>query len=389
MRLDHIRLVARRELSDLRRDRSAWRAMLLQPLLLAAALTPVVFAVEVGREERSTRRYSAVVEGEPALVERARHHLEASGLRVRDAQDATLTVAGEDAHVGVLLERGEDGEPLRVVVEQRVASEPSRRATAVALRAVEEFRLSLVRDALLSAGADPDAARPFEIEIQDVTSASPEAARLTVAAALPSLIAIQLFSLVSLAQQRLGSAKDRRVLEPLLVLPLARSSILVGAAVAAVVTGLLGSAVVLLPVAGLLVAGVGALSTSLAAPLSVLAALALEVALLSSVFAAAGLYVGARSASGANSNTVSAVVQTALIMVLTASVFVAEADVTIALAAAPVIGALVVAREGAADGLVLLHVGASVLSHLGLAVLLLRAAGRRLGDRRSVLRPSG
>ncbi|MFP5327965.1 MAG: ABC transporter permease subunit [Acidimicrobiia bacterium] len=389
MRLDHVRLVARRELSDLRRDRSAWRAMLLQPLLLAAALTPVVFAVEVGREERSTRRYSAVVEGEPALVERARHHLEASGLRVRDAQDATLTVAGEDAHVGVLLERGEDGEPLRVVVEQRVASEPSRRATAVALRAVEEFRLSLVRDALLSAGADPDAARPFEIEIQDVTSASPEATRLTVAAALPSLIAIQLFSLVSLAQQRLGSAKDRRVLEPLLVLPLARSSILAGAAVAAVVTGLLGSAVVLLPVAGLLVAGVGALSTSLAAPLSVLAALALEVALLSSVFAAAGLYVGARSASGANSNTVSAVVQTALIMVLTASVFVAEADVTIALAAAPVIGALVVAREGAADGLVLLHVGASVLSHLGLAVLLLRAAGRRLGDRRSVLRPSG
>lgn len=389
MRLDHVRLVAQRELSDLRRDRSAWRAMLLQPLLLAAVLAPLVFAVEVGREERSTRRYSAVVEGEPALVEQAREHLEASGLRVRDAEDATLTVAGEDAHVGVLLERGGEGEPVRVVVEQRVASEPSRRATAVALRAVEEFRLSLVRDSLRSAGADPNAARPFEIEIKDVTSASPAAARLTVAAALPSVIAIQLFSLVSLAQQRLGSAKDRRVLEPLLVLPLARSSILAGAAIAAVVTGFLGSAVVLLPLTGLLVAGVGALSASLAAPVSVVAALGLEVALLASIFAAAGLYVGARSASGANSNTVSAVVQTALIMVLTASVFVAEADVTVALAAAPVIGALVVAREGAADGLVLVHVVAAVSSHFGVALLLLRAAGRRVGDRRSVLRPSG
>lgn len=362
--------------------------MLLQPLLIAAALSPVIFAVEVGREERSTRRYTVVVEGETRLREAAAAHLSEAGVRVRSDDGATLAVAGEDAHVAVLVREGKSGEPARVVVEQRVASEPSRRATAIALRAMEDLRLDLVREALAERGADADAAQPFDITVAEATSTSPEAARLTVAAALPSIVAIQLFALVSLTQQRLGSAKDRRVLEPLLVLPLSRFSILLGAAAAAVLLGLLSSAVVLGPLAGLLIAGVGTLSDSLAGPLSVVSALAVEVVLLASLFVAAGLYVGSRSASGVNSNTVSAVLQTALILVLSLSVFVAEADVTVPLAAIPVVGALLIAREGAADGLVLAHVLAATTSHIAISIVLLRAAAARLGERRSVLRPT-
>ena len=388
MRLSQVRLVARRELRDLRRDKGAWRAMLLQPLLIAAAISPVVFAVEVGREERATRRYTAVVEGDAELAAVATEHLTAAGMRVRDDGDATLAVAGEDAHVGVFLQAGGTDEPARVVVEQREASEPSRRATAVALRAIEDLRIDLVREALTEHGADGDAAQPLEIAVEDATSASPESARLTVAAALPSLIAIQLFSLVSLAQQRLGSAKDRRVLEPLLVLPLSRIAILGGAAAAAVALGLLSAGVVLVPLAGMLVAGVGALTSTLAAPLSVLSALVLEVMLLASLFVSAGLYVGARSASGVSSNTVSTALQTVLIIVLSISVFVAEADVTAPLAAVPVIGALLVAKEGVAEGLVAIHVIAAAASHVGIAAVLLRAAAGRLGEHRSVLRAS-
>ena len=386
MRLREIRLVAGRELRDLRRDKAAWRAMLLQPLLIAAAMTPVVFAIETGRDERSTRRYTVAVEGDASLVERAAEHLRDAGMRVRTDDEATLAVAGEDAHVAVLLEAGSTDVPARVVVEQRAASEPSRRATAVALRAVEDLRIDLVREALRSGGAPASAARPFAIEVQDVTTASPDAARLTVAAALPSLVAIQLFALVSLAQQRLGSAKDRRVLEPLLVLPLSRIAILLGAAAAAIAVGFLGAGVVLVPLGALLAAGIGALASSLAAPASVIMALLIEVTLLATLFVVAGLYVGARSASGVSSTTVSAVVQTALLVVLTLSVFVAEADVTLPLAAAPVIGALLVAREGAADALVPLHVLVAATTHFGLAVILLRASARRLGAHRSVLR---
>lgn len=362
--------------------------MLLQPLLIAAALSPVIFAIEVGREERSTRKYTAVVEGDASLAAIASNHLTEAGMRVLAGADATLAVAGEDAHVAVLLEASGPDEPAKVIVEQRVASEPSRRATAVALRAVEDMRIQLVQRALTDAGADADAAAPLDIEVEDATSASPDAARLTVAAALPSLIAIQLFSLVSLAQQRLGSAKERRVLEPVLVLPISRISILLGAGIAAVVIGFLSAGVILVPLTGLMVAGVGALTSSLAAPLSVVSALLIEVALLSVLFVAAGIYVGARSASGVDSTTVAAVMQTALILVLTLSVFVAEADVTAPLAAVPVVGALLVAREGAADGLVATHVAAAVTTHLGVAALLFRAAARRLGDRTSVLRPT-
>ena len=362
--------------------------MLLQPLLIAAAFSPLVFAVEAGRDERSTRDYTAVVEGDPDLTRAAVRHLEAAGVRVRTEDDATLAVAGEDAHVAVLLQRGDEHKPAQVTVEQRVASQPSRRATAIALRAMEDVRIDLVRTALDERGADPDAAKPFEIKVEDATAASPKAARLTVATALPSLIAIQLFSLVSLAQQRIGSAKDRRVLEPLLVLPLSRIAILLGAGAAAMIVGFLGAGVVLVPLAALLIAGVGALTASLAAPLSVMSALVVEVALVSALFVAAGLYVGARSASGVSSNTLATALQTALIVVLSLSVFVAEADVTGPLAALPVLGALLVAREGASEGLVLLHVGAAVLSHLGIAALLLRASASRLGQHRSVLRPS-
>ena len=152
--------------------------------------------------------------------------------------------------------------------------------------------------------------------------------------------------------------------------------------------GFLGAGVVLLPLAGLLVAGVGALTATLSAPAIVMAALVIEVALVSALFVAAGLYVGARTASGASSNTLAAVLQTALIVVLSLSVFVAEADVTMALAALPVLGALLVAREGAADGLVAVHVATAVLSHVAISALLLRAAAGRLGEHRSVLRPS-
>lgn len=384
--LSHVWLITRRELRDLRRDKGAWRAMFLQPLLIAAALSPVIFAVDSGREERSTRRYTAVVEGDADLASGVADHLTGAGMRVLAGTDGTLAVAGEDAHVAVLVERAENDSPARIIIEQRVASEPSRRAAAIALRAAEDFRIELVQSALTKRGADADAARPFGISVEDATSASPQAARLTVAAALPSIIAIQLFSLVSLAQQRLGSAKDRRVFEPMLVLPVSRIAILLGAAVASVVLAFSSSGVVLVPLAGLLIAGVGTLTSSLAAPLSVMAALAVEVALLSSLFVAAGLYIGARTASGANSTTISAVLQTALIVVLSASVFVAEADVSVSLAAVPVIGALLVAREGAAEGLVLTHVVVAAAAHLGIVAVLLRAGAARLGERRSVLR---
>ena len=386
MRLDHVRLIARRELRDLRRDKGAWRGMLLQPLLIAAALSPVIFAIEVGRDERSTRQYTAVVEGDEALVDLASDHLEAAGMRVRAEDDATLAVAGEDAHVAVLLRSGDDGGPAQIVLEQRAAVQPSRRAAAVALRAMEDLRVDLVRQALRAGDVDPDAAQPLEISVEDASTASPDAARLTVASALPSVIAIQLFSLVSLAQQRLGTAKTRRVLEPLLVLPVSRLAILLGTGLAAVVLGFLGASVVLVPLAGLLVAGVGALAPTLAAPLTVIAALVIEVALLAALFVAAGTYVGSRTASGVDSTNLTAAIQTVLILVLSLSVFVAEADVTVPLAAIPVVGALLVAREGAADGLVVTHVLAAALSHAALTAALLAAGARQLGERRSVLR---
>lgn len=360
--------------------------MLLQPLLIAAVLSPVILAIELGREERSTRSYTAVVDGDEGLVELATEHLTAAGIRVRNEDDATLAVAGEDAHVAVLLSAGRGNDPAQVVLEQRADFEASRRASAVALRAIEEMRLDLSREALRAADVDPDAAQPLKISVEDATSASPDAARLTVASALPTLIAIQMFSLVSLAQQRLGTAKARRVLEPLLVLPVSRAAILLGTGLAAAVLGFLGASVVLVPLAALMVAGVGALTSSLAAPLTVVAALVFEIALLTALFVAAGTFVGSRTASGTDSTTLTAIIQTALILVLSLSVFVAEADVTVALAAIPVVGVLLVAREGAADGLAVAHVVTACASHIALTAALFRVSARQLGERRSVLR---
>jgi ABC-type Na+ efflux pump permease subunit len=376
-------LVARREITDLRRDKAAWRALFLQPLLIALALAPIALAAEFARREGSNRSFTVAVtpeaEAVPGLTDALRHN----GLRIRSADDAVARVAAETVDAAVSLE-GDD--PPRLVIDSVPVRNKSERAAGATVRALEDLRQDLVRDAFIEAGADPAAAQPLSVAVEDVSQASPRGARLTLSAALPTLIAIQLFSLVSLAQQRIGGAKDRRSLEPLLVLPLSRAGILGGAAGAATAVGLAASAVILGPLSVLLFAGVGQFTGSLAGPVSVVASLGLEAALLATVFATAGAYVGARSASGVSANTTAAVVQVVLLAILMASVFVAEADVTPALALTPVLGALVVAREGIADALVPAHVGMSVTTHLGLAAVLLFAGARRLGDQQSVLR---
>lgn len=363
--------------------------MLLQPILLALVLVPVVFAARSSRATHDPRDLTVAVDDGAARVEGVVERLGAAGLRTRVTSDATLAVVGDDADVGVVLgSPARRDDPIRLVVERRSENENSTRASGIALRALEEFRVQRSEDAFTAAGAQPDAAAPIRIEVSDVSRASPQAARLTLAAALPTLAAIQLFGLVSLAQQRIGSAKDRRVLEPLLVLPLSRTTLLAGAALAALTAGLAGSLILLGPLGIALVSGIGRLTGSLAAPASVLASLALEVAALAALFSTAGVFVGARSASGVSSNTVASAVQIALILVLSASVFVAEADVTPALAATPVVGALLTAREGVADGLVASHAAITAAVHGGLAALFLGAGARRLGDERSVLRVS-
>lgn len=298
VRLRPVRLVFRRELLDYRRQGKVWRRLFLQPfvVILLLAFPVLLFRSADERERRST--FTVAVQGDVGAVAGLAEALARTPLTWRPADDAERAVVTRTADVALRIpERAaataREGRPVPLRVLTLPHEVSSRFGGEAVVQRLDELRAATAAEALARAGIPPAVASPFALDTVDLTTSSGEGTRVGLAQALPPLLVIQLFGLMAAAEERLAGAKDRRVLEPLLVLPFQRLEILLGVGAATMSAGFLAAALLFVPLVVLLSLALAAVTGTVGGPLEVAAGLSLGVLLFGGVFTAIGLYAGA------------------------------------------------------------------------------------------------
>lgn len=390
-RFGHVRLVLSRELLDYRRQRRVWRRLFLQPLLLVLLLSAPVLLLRSAEAETRKATFTVGVEGDVDAVPGLRAALERAPLQLRTVEDGGRAVVSDATDTAVIVPdeararvaRG-DPVPLRVLVMPE--ENDSRFGSEALSRRLAELREQRAAEALSTEGLPRTIVAPFDLETVDLTVSSGRGTRFGLAQAIPPLLVIQLFGLMAAAEERLAGAKDRRVLEPLLVLPFRRVDILLGIGAATMSAGLAAAALLFIPlVVGLSVA-VAAISDTVAGPFEVAAALLLGVVLFGLVFTALGLYAGARAHSGGEGSVFVTVAQVTVFAVMSVTPFLTDVPGEGPLLVVPVLGPMLLVRDAVASGFDAGPTAVTLLGALAVTGLLLRRAVAFVDSEGSVLR---
>jgi ABC-type Na+ efflux pump permease subunit len=381
MRPRLISLLVRRELVDFRRQRRVWRRLFLQPILIASFVAiPALFVNQAqNREQAST--FDVAVEGDVGAVPGLDEALSRRPLRWRASADPGRAVVERTAEVGLVIAAGP-----RLRVLELPTDDASRFATVALMARLEEVRRRVAVDAVTAAGAPADVLTPYRVTSRDLAVTSPGGTRFGLAQALPVLLVLQLFGLMTTAQDRLGGAKDQRVLESLLVLPLRRVEVLAGVGLAVVVLGLAVASLLLVPLTALLTLAVAALERTVAGPVEVAMSMVLGALLLAGFFASVGLYAGARAHSGGEGNAFVTVAQIGIFALVAIAPLLAEVPARGPLLAVPVVGPMTLVREGIASGLDLRSVLITLAGAAAVIRLLVGRARHHLESEASLLR---
>ena len=391
MRWHHVRLIFGRELLDYRRQRKVWRRLFLQPfvVILLLAVPVLIFRTMERREQR--QEFSVAVQGDVDAVPGLRAALERPPLDVAEVDDSQHAVVsrGRDAGLVVPTDAARTvaaGGTVELQVLMLPVDTSSRFGGEALIARLAELRGRTAGGALERIGLPGAVASPFAFETVDLSTTSGEGTRFGLAQALPPLLVIQLFGLMAAAEERLAGAKDRRVLEPLLLLPMRRLDILLGIGAATMSAGVFAAALLFVPlVIGLSVA-LAAVTGEVAGPVEVATALLLGIALFSAVFTAIGLYAGARAQSGGEGSVFVTVAQLTVFALVSLTPFLADVAAEGPILLVPVLGPMLLVRDGVAGGF---EVGPTVLALAGsvaVSLALLRRAVHLLDAEGSVLR---
>lgn len=391
--LTQVMATARLTFTDVRRSKWMFRLLLVQPLIV---LVPMVFiGVLTAREldEGRTRTFTVAVEGDEAELAPLREVLTEHRFRIRIAPDAERLVVEQRVDVGLVVPDGTaaalaggGGADLRILAFP--PRNKSRNAMEALGRALEEARRQVADDRLRTAGHPATLAAPLVIVDHDLASTTSRGARDAFGRALPILVGFFLLSILGLAEERLGGSKERRTVEPMLVLPFDRRAIVGGVAAASSALGLLGSVVVLIPAVGVGLLLVARASSSAADAGTVAAAVAASVLAVVALLSAAGVYLGATAGSQAKGSRAAVGVNVALVGATFAAGLVPDGAASRFLPV-PFVGPLLLVRTAVVEGVGAAQIARGVLPTVLVAVLLLRLAARDLGGEQNVLRPAG
>ena len=393
MNLAHIRLVAARELLDYRRQRKVWRRLFLQPfvVILLLAVPVLIFRAAEERERRST--FSVGVEGSADAVPGLRAALGRSPLDARDVEDGARQVIAGAVDTAVVVPPGAAGDvaagrPVRLRVLTLPSDASSRFGTEALNRRLEELRAEVAAATLRREDVPAEVAAPIALTPIDLTTSSGEGTRFGLAQALPPLLVIQLFGLMAAAEERIAGAKDRRVLEPLLVLPFRRLDVLMGIGGATMLAGFLAAALLFVPLVVGLTLALAAVTETVAGLLEVAGALLLGIALFGAVFTAVGLYAGARAHSGGEGSVFVTVAQLSVFAMASVTPFLTDVAAAGPILLVPVLGPMLLVRDAVADGFAATPTVIAAAGAIGVTVLLVRRAVRLIDAETSVLRSS-
>lgn len=393
MNARHIRLVAHRELLDYRRQRKVWRRLFLQPFVVILLLAAPVLFFRAAEERERSSQFTVAVQGDAGAVPGLAAALERSPLDASTTEDGARSVISSQSDVAVVVPPGAAtevaaGRPVVLQVLTLPSDASSRFGGEAVNRRLEEVRAAAATETLEREGVPAAVAAPYALSVVDLATTSGEGTRFGLGQALPPLLVIQLFGLMGAAEERIAGAKDRRVLEPLLVLPMRRLDVLLGIGAATMSAGFLAAALLFVPLVVGLTLALAAISDTVAGPLEVAGALLLGIGLFGGVFTAVGLYAGARAHSGGEGSVFVTLAQLSVFAMASITPFLTDVAARGPILLVPVLGPMLLVRDAVAGGF---ESGPTALAAGGAVVVLLallRRAVRLLDAESSVLRAS-
>lgn len=393
MTIRHVRIVAGRELLDYRRQRKVWRRLFLQPFVVILLLAVPVLIFRAAEERTRRSAFTVAVEGDVDAVPGLREALGRSPLDLRLVDDAARAVVAGTADTAVVVPAAASrpdaaGAPVHLQVLSLPTQPSGRFGSEAVARRLEEVRASASAAALGRAGIPAVVADPFVLRFVDLAGTSAEATRFGLAQALPPLLVIQLFGLMAAAEERIAGAKDRRVLEPLLVLPFRRLDILLGIGGATMTAGFLSAGLLFVPLVVGLTVALAAVTATVAGPLEVAAALVLGIGLFGVVFTSIGLYAGARAHSGGEGSVFVTLAQLSVFALASVTPFLTEVSAEGPILLVPVLGPMLLLRDAIAGGFTAVPTAIAAVGAAAASVLLVRRAVALLDAETSVLRAS-
>jgi sodium transport system permease protein len=247
MRGAGIRTVLRKELLDAARDRRSLFSALLFPLL--GPLLVLFMLGAIADRERAAEHVTLPVVGAdraPSLIA----HLVQSGIEVVDGP-AEPEPAVRDGSVDLVLVIDETypaqwnaGRPATVRLVVDGSRDDTRRAVSRVEQRIRAYSQQIGLLRLVARGVDPQLAQPIAVEEADVASGQKLAAR--VLGFVPMFVLLAAFiGGMNIAIDTTAGERERASLEPLLINPVPRRSIVLGKWVTAVVFGCAATALTL------------------------------------------------------------------------------------------------------------------------------------------------
>lgn len=377
------RVVAACTLRDTARRRGSWTTTLLTGLLFAILVVGSGSISERLQERAENISFRVAVQGDRDGARQLLEKLSTEQLRIDVSGDASDEVTANRAAVGIGLPDDVDGhlarqDPVEVTIFYRAGNNVSREAYNTLLLRLQEIELSR-----LAAGTTVES--PVGIDERQVRR-DERVNRLQFARILSSLAAVLCLGVVSSAASVLGRSRERRAIEPLLLLPFSRTTI-----ATATVAGTLPVAILqLLAAVGLLVVasalpliGLGLSMTAIAETLVVGA---VGVALLGALACSTGCLAGALGTGSDDAVSVGDFFSLPFVAVgvlLFLQPLFPSSVLTFAL---PIVGPALLLRDGAGGDLSLLNAFVTLVTTGLWCALLVTMTARRLDGDRTIAR---
>lgn len=380
------RLVAALVFGDLLRRPGGWVATVLTGVLFALLVAAVGLADARTQDRVEERSFRVAVGGDLDGATATLERLADPRLVFEPSQNVEGDVIEARASVGIVFPDDTDGrlgrdEEVDLGVVFRQSQPLSVEAFSTLGVRLQEIELE---DLAASRGLDLDLGGRTEVTITELPR---DAAinRLQLARQLAPIAALLCIGVVTSVASVLGAARERRAIEPLLVLPLRRSAIALGIGVGAFPLACLQvvAAVVLL------VSTAAIPGSAIHQSIEVLAAMylagiasALVLALVATGF---GCLAGALGTGGDDAVSLGDLLSVAFV-VAGVLAFSAPTIDSLALYAVPVLGQVLMMRDLVAGRFDALPIAVAVTSALVTFLVLVRWSGRLIGDQQRVLR---
>jgi sodium transport system permease protein len=240
-----------KELKDALRDRRTWLIVLVSSLVAGPVSLLLIASIVSSAEESAARREVVLANAQaaPALV----NFLKRSGATVRDApadyreqlrsgllQNAVVVVPDDFGR------RIAAGESIRLEVVHDEAAQRAQTAVRTTMALLQGFNRELGAQRLLARGVSPQVLQPLQIEEVNLAGSRARGAQLLFIVPWLALVGA-VVGAISVAIDVTAGERERGSLEPLLMNPVSRASLVIGKwAVAAACS----AAVVVLTLAG-------------------------------------------------------------------------------------------------------------------------------------------